>query len=67
VAAAHDQLRAFIRDLVADAARAGHVRSDVPADELAVYCLHALAATGTLAGKEATHRLVRTTLSGLHG
>ncbi|MCO5972395.1 TetR/AcrR family transcriptional regulator [Actinoallomurus soli] len=65
VAAAHQRLRDFIRDLVADAAEAGAVRRDVPADELAVYCLHALAAAARLQDAAAVRRLVRTTLSGL--
>jgi AcrR family transcriptional regulator len=38
------QLHDLISDLVADAAAAGAVRQDVPAEELASYCLHALAA-----------------------
>jgi AcrR family transcriptional regulator len=67
VAAAHEHLRRFIRELVADAAAAGAVRRDVSADELAVYCLHALAAAGTLHSRAAAHRLVKTTLSGLRG
>src|SRR5919199_1093274 len=41
-------LDAYVRDLLAEAARAGDVRADVPADELASYCLHALEAAGTL-------------------
>jgi len=67
VAAAHEHLREFIRELVADAAAAGAVRRDVSADELAVYCLHALAAAGVLDSRAAAQRLVMTTLSGLRG
>jgi AcrR family transcriptional regulator len=40
------QLLDLISGLVADAAEAGAVRHDVPAEELANYCVHALAATG---------------------
>ncbi|MBD2891573.1 hypothetical protein amrb99_04790 [Actinomadura sp. RB99] len=65
VAAAHRRLHAFVRELIADAAADGAVRRDVPADELAGYCLHALAAAGALRDEAAVQRLVRTTLSGL--
>jgi len=40
------QLDDLISTLVAEAAAAGAVRQDVPAEELARYCLHALAAAG---------------------
>jgi AcrR family transcriptional regulator len=40
------QLHDLISALVADAAEAGAVRQDVPAEELASYCVHALAAAG---------------------
>jgi AcrR family transcriptional regulator len=40
------QLLDLISGLVADAAEAGAVRQDVPAEELASYCVHALAAAG---------------------
>jgi AcrR family transcriptional regulator len=64
VAPAHQHLREFMRDLIIDAAAAGAARQDVPADELALYCLHALAAA-QLQDPAAIHRLVRTTLTGL--
>jgi AcrR family transcriptional regulator len=62
---AHQQLTSLIRDLLAHAAHAGHVRTDIPADELAGYCLHALTAAGTLASEAAVRRLVTVTLAGL--
>jgi AcrR family transcriptional regulator len=65
VAAAHQHLREFIRELIADAAAAGAVRQDVPTDELTVYCLHALAAATSLQAPAAIQRLVQTTLAGL--
>ncbi|MEV0399669.1 TetR/AcrR family transcriptional regulator [Actinoallomurus sp. NPDC050550] len=65
VAAAHQHLREFLEELVADAAAAGAVRQDVPADELTLYCLHALAAVRSLHDPAAIDRLVRTTLTGL--
>jgi AcrR family transcriptional regulator len=65
VAAAHQHLSEFIRELIADAAAAGAVRRDVPANELTVYCLHALAAATSLRGPAAIGRLVQTTLTGI--
>jgi hypothetical protein len=35
------------------------------ADELAIYCLHALSAASSLHSPPAVHRLVQTTLTGL--
>jgi AcrR family transcriptional regulator len=40
------QLLDLLSGLVAEAAAAGAVRQDVPAEELASYCVHALAAAG---------------------
>jgi AcrR family transcriptional regulator len=65
VARAHDHLRHFIRDLLSDAADTGDVRDDIPPDELANYCLHALTAAGTLPSKIEVRRLVTVTLDGL--
>ena len=65
VAAAHQHLREFLRDLIADAATAGAARRDIPADELALYCLHALAAATSLPDPAAIERLTRATLTGL--
>jgi AcrR family transcriptional regulator len=59
------QLSQFLRDLLADGAETGEVRDDVASSELASYCLHALAAAGTLPSKAAVHRLVTVTLAGL--
>jgi AcrR family transcriptional regulator len=58
-------MRDLIAKLVADAATAGNVRDDVSPDELADYCLHALAAARSLSSKAAVRRLVEVTLSGL--
>jgi len=66
VARAQQQLRDMIRDLLTKAAEIGDVRDDVAPDELASYCLHALAAAGTLPSKAAVRRLVTVTLAGLH-
>lgn len=65
VVQAQDHLVAFVRDLLAEAARAGAVRDDVPADELALYCLQALAAASSLHSKAAVLRLLAVTLAGL--
>jgi AcrR family transcriptional regulator len=65
VARAQTQLRRFIRGLLLDAARDGHVRTDVSADELATYCVHALSAAGALSSKAAVRRLASLTIAGL--
>lgn len=65
VARAQQQLRDFIRDLLAEGADAGAFRDDVAPDELARYCLHALTAAGSLPSKAAVRRLVAVTLAGL--
>jgi AcrR family transcriptional regulator len=60
-----DQLRLFLRDLIADAAQAGGARSDIPPDELANYCLHALSAATNQASKPSVQRLVDLILASL--
>ena len=65
VAHAEQHLKALVRSLLTEAAAAGEIRSDVPPDELADYCLHALTAAGRLPSKPAVRRLVTVTLAGL--
>ena len=65
VAQAHQHLSDFIADLLAEAAKAGDIRDDVAPGELASYCLHALAAAGSLPSKAAVRRLVTVTLAGM--
>lgn len=65
VARAERHLHAFLRDLLAEGAKAGDLRDDVAPDELASYCLHALTAAGTLRSQAAVRRLVTVTLAGL--
>jgi AcrR family transcriptional regulator len=65
VARARQQLREMIRDLLSEATQSGDVRDDVAPEELASYCLHALAAAGSLPSKAAVRRLVTVTLAGL--
>jgi AcrR family transcriptional regulator len=66
VAGAQQQLNDMIRDLLTEAAQAGHVRGDVAPDELATYCLHALKAASSLPSNAAVRRLITVTLAGLH-
>ena len=65
VARAQQQVRDMIRDLLSEGAGAGDLRDDVPPDELASYCLHALTAARSLRSKAAVRRLVTITLAGL--
>jgi AcrR family transcriptional regulator len=65
VARAQEQLSELLRDLLATAAEAGDVRTDVAPAELASYCIHALAAAGSLPSKAAVRRLVAVTLAGV--
>jgi hypothetical protein len=65
LAAAQQQLLGFLEDLIADAASAGEMRDDVPASELARYCVHALQAASSLPSEAAVHRLVTVTCAGL--
>ena len=65
VAQAHQDLHAFLGDMIAEAAQSGDVRDDVSPQELASYCLHALAAANSLPSKSAVRRLVQVTLTGL--
>jgi AcrR family transcriptional regulator len=62
---ARRQLHDLIRDLLADRVQAGDLRDDVAPNELASYCLHALAAAGDLPSQAAVRRLVAVTLAGL--
>jgi AcrR family transcriptional regulator len=62
---AEQHLNAFIADIITAGTTTGHVRDDIAADELASYCLHALAAANTLTSKAAIRRLVLVTMSGL--
>jgi AcrR family transcriptional regulator len=65
VAWAQRQLSDLIQELLAEGAETGDVRSDVPPGELASYCLHALAAAGSMPSEEAASRLVTVTLAGI--
>ena len=65
VAAAWEKLLRMFRDVLAEAAASGDVRDDVAPDELARYCLHALAGAGSLRSQAAVRRLAAVTLAGL--
>lgn len=65
ISQAHQHLTGLIEGLLTDAAAAGAVRDDMAPGELAAYCLHALAAAGTLPSEAAVERLVAVTLAGL--
>ncbi len=65
VARKQRQLHEMIRELVTEASATGDVRDDAPPDELATYCLHAIAAAGSLSSEAAVGRLVAVTLGGL--
>jgi AcrR family transcriptional regulator len=62
---AQQHLTDIIRDLLTEAADTGHVRDDVAPEELAGYCLSALAAASGLPSEAAVRRLVTVTLDGL--
>ncbi|KAB1143291.1 TetR/AcrR family transcriptional regulator [Streptomyces luteolifulvus] len=62
---AERHLLRFVGELLAEGVEAGEVRDDVSPDELAGYCLHALAAAGGLKSRAAVRRLVRVTVDGL--
>jgi AcrR family transcriptional regulator len=65
VARAHQQLQAFIAELIADGARAAEIRGDIAAGELAAYCLHALTAAGSAPSRAAVGRLLAVIMDGL--
>ena len=65
LARAERHLRDLIGDLLAEAAGTGAIRGDVAPDELADYCLHALAAAASLPSEVAVRRLVAVILDGL--
>lgn len=65
VAVAEQELHHMIRNLLTECAEDGVLRKDVSPEELAGYCLHALAAARRLPSRAAVRRLVAVTLAGL--
>jgi AcrR family transcriptional regulator len=61
VARAQQQLLDLIRDLLTEVAGTGDLRDDVPPEELASYCLHALSSASSLPSEAADRRLVTDT------
>ena len=59
------QLHHMVQGLIADAISSGALRSDVPPNELAIYCVNALGAAGQLPSNAAVRRLAAVTVSGL--
>ncbi|MFI8499611.1 TetR/AcrR family transcriptional regulator [Streptomyces sp. NPDC085524] len=62
---AERHLTQLLEGLIADGARDGDLRDNVPPAELAAYCLHALTAASSLPSRAAVERLVAVTLDGL--
>lgn len=60
------RLHALFAESVAAAQRSGQVRSDLPARELAAFCVNALAAAGDLPSQAALDRLVGLVWESLH-
>lgn len=65
VAEAREKLVRFVEGVLIEASDAGEVRADVPPEELAAYCIQALAAASSLRSGAAVQRLVTVTLDGL--
>jgi AcrR family transcriptional regulator len=65
VESAARKVHTMIRELLVEGAEAGAVRDDVSANELASYCLNALAAAGEVSSSAGVDRIVRVTLGGL--
>lgn len=65
VAQAHGRLHRLLHDLLLEGVATGDVRIDVPPEELATYCIHALGAARAARSKAAVQRLVSLTLAGL--
>jgi AcrR family transcriptional regulator len=62
---AQQQLADFLRASLVEAAQSDHVRTDVPVDELAGYCLNAVNAAAGLTTADAVRRLVDVILAGI--
>jgi AcrR family transcriptional regulator len=67
VVRAHADLAEFLTALIRAAAERGQLRDDIPAAELAAFCLHALSAASGLPSQAALDRLIIVTLAGLRG
>lgn len=62
---AHDVVRTLLRDLIAEGIESGRVRADVPSEELASFCAHAMSAANRASSKPAVRRLISLTIDAL--
>jgi AcrR family transcriptional regulator len=62
---AEGHVHRLVADVLKEGVDSGVVRVDVSTDELAAYCLHALAAARTARSRDAVKRLVDLTLAGV--
>ena len=62
---ARNRIEDVVAELIEEAAHLGAVRTDLPARELARFCLHALTAAASLTSNAAVRRLVDVTMDGL--
>ncbi|WP_157245048.1 TetR/AcrR family transcriptional regulator [Nonomuraea typhae] len=62
---AQQHLTALVRGLLDEGRGSGEFRADVPADELARYCLHALSAAAAMPSEAAVARLVGVIMAGV--
>ena len=60
-----DPVRDLLRELLVESSATGAVREDVSPEELARFCVHALAAARDLPSTSAVSRLVTVTMTGL--
>jgi AcrR family transcriptional regulator len=65
IAGPERQLVHIVQGLLIECRDVGAVRADLPPEELASFCLHALGAAGQLSSKPAVRRLVGVVLAGL--
>lgn len=65
LARAHQHLAELVAELISERARNGTLRGDIPAAELASYCLNALAAAESLPSAAAVRRLCAVVLAGM--
>jgi AcrR family transcriptional regulator len=65
VSAAQARVVQLVAELIREGVATGSVRGDVPAEELASYCVHALSAGRDLRSEAGRERLIDVTLAGL--
>jgi AcrR family transcriptional regulator len=65
VTEAERDLHALFLGMIQDAVESGHVREDIPAEELVTYCLNAAMGARHLSSQAAVHRLIQLAMAGL--